>query len=88
MPMDERKFYIRAKKGNDFDVDIRNWLLIRSVTPERGGRYRIEVRIRGETKELTLLANSAFKVEFAEGWPDLVPVSWPSFRLYVEREMK
>ena len=83
----ERKFYIRAIKGNDFDVDIRNWLRIRKVTTERGGRYRLEVKVRGETRELTLLANSAFKVEFAEGWPDLVPVSWPSFRMYIERKI-
>lgn len=83
--MENRKFYLKARKENDYDIDVANWLRVVSFEAGRGGRYKIVVKTRGEEKTINLKANHAFNIDFAEGWPPKNLISWPSFRLIMER---
>lgn len=82
--MENRKFYLKARKQNDYNLDVTNWLRILNYEVERGGRYKLTVKSRGEEKVLRLTANSAFNIDFAEGWPPKNMISWPTFRLILE----
>lgn len=82
--MENRNFYLKARKENDYGIDVHNWLKVISYEVERGGRYKLVVKTRGEELVLNLKANHAFNVDFAEGWPPKDLISWPTFRLIME----
>lgn len=69
-------YYIRATGSNKFTGDgTSRWLKIRNFAKYPGHGYEIAVQIQGRTKFVNVSEKNCENVEFAEGWPDLMPVS-------------
>ena len=84
--MENRNFYLKARKVNNYDIDVHNWLKILFYEVKRNGKYKLTVKIRGEEKIICLKTSAAFNIDFAEGWPPKHTISWPVLRTIMEDE--
>ena len=69
-------YYIRATGDNRFGGDgTPRWLKIRSLI-QSGSKYRVGVKIDGLHKHVDVSEKYSKNLEFAVGWPGLMPVSF------------
>ena len=68
-------YYVRATGLNRFTGDgTSRWLKIRSLDKIKDG-YSIGVRINGRNKYVDVSTEHGNSLEFAMGWPGLMPIS-------------
>jgi hypothetical protein len=69
-------YYVRATGNNRYAGGTTKWLKIRNIRKTGDIYYEIEVRIRGLKRVVGVVKDNSFKnLEFAKGWPGLMPVS-------------
>lgn len=67
-------YYIRATGSNQLGDGTSRWLKIRSFVKYKD-EYEVGTVIRGMKKFVTVSPNWTKYLEFAKGWPGLMPVS-------------
>ena len=67
-------YYIRATGNNQLADGTSRWLKIRNFVKFNDG-YEVAVRIRGNNKYVNVSEKYNRHLEFAKGWPGLMPVS-------------
>jgi len=69
-------YYVRATGINRFTGNgTSRWLRIRSLKCLRKREYEIGVRINGMDRYVSVRTDKPNDLEFAIGWPELMPIS-------------
>lgn len=79
------KFYVRATGINQLGAGTDKWLRIRRFVKDKDD-YEIKVRIRDRVKYVNASEEHSKYLEFAEGWPELKPVSLRTVIKYYYKE--
>jgi len=79
------RFYVRATGTNQLGAGTDKWLRIRRFVKD-GDSYEIKVRIRDCPKYVNVSEKHTKYLEFAEGWPELKPVSLRTVIKYYYKE--
>ena len=79
------RFYVRATGDNQLGAGTDKWLRIRRFVKDKDG-YEIKVRIRNVPKYVDASEEHSKYLKFAEGWPELKPVSFRTVIKYYYKE--